>query len=167
MRIAILLLLFALPTGSTGNKPTGISNTYACKPGRIWVVPPKTVNLYFNCNGVLGRIYVHKGNKFKKGDLLASLKYEDVNEPTISAAIYRNKAREAWVGFNAHDELNPHPGQPELLKKNLANAEAACEKRISADQCYYLRALRNGMVVKEALKEGDLVSAAETVLIVR
>ncbi|MEP6612260.1 MAG: hypothetical protein ABJA76_10260 [Mucilaginibacter sp.] len=167
MKIAILLLLFALPTSATGNKPTGISNTSACKPAGIWVVPSKTVNLYFNCNGVLGRIYVHKGNRFKKGDLLASLKYEDVNTPTISAAFYRNQARDAWVALNTHDELNQHPGQPEKLKKNLANAEAAYEKRIGAGQCYYLRAAHNGLVVKEALKEGDLVGAGETVLIVR
>ena len=130
-------------------------------------MPPKTAKLYFNCKGVLGRIYVHKGKRFKKGDLLASLKYEDVNASAISTAFYRNEAREAWVALKAHDEQNPHAGQPELLKKNLANAEANYEQCITAGQCYYLRADRGGIVVKEALKEGDLVSAGETILIVR
>jgi multidrug resistance efflux pump len=155
MRIAILVILFALQTGPRGNRPIGVLSNYAAKSAKILFVPPKMVKLYFNCNGVLGRIYVRKGNRFKKGDLLASLKYEDVNAPTISAAFYRNQAREARVD------------QPERLKKNLANAEADYEKQIAANRCYYLRADHNGLVVKEALKEGDLVSAGETILIVR
>lgn len=147
MRIAILVLLFALQTGTTEN--------------------PKMTKLHFNCNGVLGRIYVHNGNRFKKGQLLASLKYEDVNAATISAAIYRNKAREAYVPLNAHDDMNLHASQPRLLKKNPGSAELNYEKCIAASQCYYLRADRNGLVVEEAIKEGGLVNAGETILIVR
>lgn len=147
MRIAILVLLFALQTGTAGN--------------------PKMTKLHFNCNGVLGHIYVHKGNRFKKGQLLASLKYEDVNAATISAAIYRNKAREAYVALNAHYDMNRHASQPKLLKKNPGGAEVNYEKCIAAGQCYYLRADRNGLVVKEAIKEGDLLSAGETILMIR
>jgi len=143
MRIAILILLFALQKSTTGNKPVGIPLT-----------APGINKLYFNCNGVLGRIYVHKGNRFKKGDLLATLKYEDVNEPSITAAYYRNKAREA---SEARDQPNPPPG----------GAELNYEKAIAAGQCYYLRADRDGIVLKVALKEGDPVGAGETILIVR
>ncbi len=143
MRIIILLLLFTLQKGATENQPAG-----------ILFLPPEMTKLHFNCNGVLGRIYVHKGSRFKKGELLASLKYEDVNEPAIAAAFYRNKARETP---EAHDKLNPHPG----------SAELNYEKAIVAVQCYYLRADRDGMIVKEVLKEGDSVSAGETILIVR
>ncbi|WP_295790570.1 hypothetical protein [Mucilaginibacter sp.] len=146
MRITILLLLFALQTSSTGNQPAG-----------ILFMPPEITKLHLNCNGVLARIYVHKGSRFKKGALLASLKYEDVNAPTISAAFYRNKAREAWVTPNTHNKQNSHPG----------SAELNYEKAIATDQCYYLRADRDGVVVKEVLKEGDTVSAGETILIVR
>jgi len=146
MRIAILLLLFALQKSATGNQPAG-----------ILFAPPEISKLHFNCNGVLDRIYVHKGSRFKKGDLLASLKYEDVNAPAISAAFYRNKAREACVVSDARNKLNPHPG----------NAELNYEKAIAAGQCYYLRADRDGVVVKGALREGDPVSAGETVLVIR
>jgi biotin carboxyl carrier protein len=146
MRITILLLLFTLHRGVAENQPAG-----------ILFAPPKTTNLYFNCNGVLGRIYVHKGSRFKKGDLLASLKYEDVNEPAITAAFYRNKAREAWTAPNTRNKLNSNPG----------NTELNYEKTIAACQCYYLRAARNGTVVKVALKEGDPVNAGETVLMAK
>ena len=161
MKIAILLLLFALPISSIENRPTGMSNTYACKPSGILFVAPKTVNLYFNCDGVLGHIYVRKGSRFKKGDLLASLKYEDVNAPTINAAFYRNQARDAWIA------LNQHPGRPKPLKNNPGRDEVNYENQIAANGCYYLRADHNGLVVKEVLKEGDLISAGETVLIIK
>jgi len=143
MRISILLLLFALLNAATTNQPTG-----------ILFPPPEITKLHFNCNGVLGRIYVHKGSRFKKGGLLASLKYEDVNEPAISAAFYRNKAREAP---EAHNKLNSHQG----------SAELNYEKAIVAGQCFYLRADRDGVVVQKVVKEGDSVSAGETVLTVK
>ena len=146
MRIAILLLLFALLSAATTNQPAG-----------ILFPPPEITKLHFNCNGVLGRIYVHKGSRFKKGGLLASLKYEDVNEPAISAAFYRDKARETSVAPKAHDKLSTYPG----------SAELNYEKAIAAGQCYYLRADRDGVVVQEVAKEGDTVSAGETVLIIR
>ena len=146
MRISILLLLFALLSAATTNQPAG-----------ILFPPPEITKLHFNCNGVLGRIYVHKGSRFKKGGLLASLKYEDVNEPALSAAFYRDKAREAGVAPNTHNKLNSHPG----------SAELNYEKAIAAGQCYYLRADRDGVVVQEVAKEGDTVSAGETVLIIR
>lgn len=167
MKIAILVILFALQTGPTRNQRIGVLNNYGAKSAKILFVPPKMVKLYFNCNGVLGRLYVHKGGRFKKGDLLASLKYEDVNAPTISAAFYRNQARDTYVALKDRDDLNPHPGYPELLKKNPANATAGYERRMAASQYYYIRAAHNGMVVKERLKEGDSVSAGETILIIK
>ena len=167
MRIAILVLLFALHTRATGNQPVDILNSFAGKPAGKLFVRPKMAKLHFNCNGVLGHIYVHKGKRFKKGQLLASLEYEDVNAPTINAAIYRNKAREAYVALRASDEMKQPARPPKLLKKPPGSAEVNHEKCIAACQCYYLRADHNGSVVKEALKEGDLVSAGETILIVR
>lgn len=167
MKIVILVILFALQAGVTGNQPIGILNKHAAKSVEELFVRPKMAKLHFNCNGVLGRIYVHKGSRFKKGDLLASLKYEDVNAQTISAAIYRNEAREEYVTLKAHHEMNLHAGQPKPLKNNPGSAEVNYEKCIAACQCYYLRAARNGRVVKEALKEGDLVSAGETILIIK
>jgi pyruvate/2-oxoglutarate dehydrogenase complex dihydrolipoamide acyltransferase (E2) component len=146
MRITILLLLFTLQTAATANQPA-----------RVLFLPSEMTELHFNCNGVLGRIYVHKGSRFKKGALLVSLKYEDVNEPAISAAFYRNRAREAWTTPNTHNKQNSNP----------RDAELNYEKAIAAGQCYYLTADRDGMVVKVALKEGDPVSAGETVLMVK
>jgi multidrug resistance efflux pump len=167
----MLILLFVLKVNGAGTE----SNCNLIPfPGKaadsigISNPPTKEMKLHFNCDGVLDHIYIHKGNTFKKGQLLASLRYEDVNIPIMSAVFYLDKARESLVFVRSQvEEKKQPPSQLELAKKNLDDAEANYEKALTAGGNYYLTAEANGLVIDEAAKAGDQVNAGQTILIVK
>lgn len=171
MSITTLILIFVLQINGAGNRTTCSLNSFPGYTGKsvgISLVSPEETKLHFNCNGVLNQIYVHKGNAFKKGQLLASLKYEDVNLPIMSVIFYLDKAKESYVIVKAQVEKKTQPAsQLKLAKKNLDDAEASYEKSLTAEQNYYLTASANGLVVDEVVKAGDQVSAGETILTVK
>nr|WP_294943089.1 hypothetical protein [uncultured Mucilaginibacter sp.] len=168
---ALALLLFScmrIATAETPNKST--ITRPAAYPFRTITATGlhgQKQGLYFNCNGVLAHIYVHKGERFKKGQLLASLEYQDVNAPIMSALFYRNKAREAYVQARAQFKNKAiTAAQLEAAKKNLIDAGANFQKSLAAEGNYFLVAPSNGIVLEEAVKPGDLIFAGKTILTV-
>lgn len=147
----MVILLFVLKINGTGIESTCNLIPFQGKADDsigISKPPTKETKLHFNCNGVLDHIYIHKGNTFKKGQLLASLKYEDVNVPIMSAVFYLDKARESLVFVRSQVEKKKQPhSQLELAKKNLDDAEANYEKTLTAGENYYLTAEANGLVI--------------------
>ncbi|MCW3117188.1 MAG: hypothetical protein JWM28_1270 [Chitinophagaceae bacterium] len=171
MRITIIVFIFVLQINGVGISTTSSLNSFQRYTGKsvgISPMSPKETKLHFNCNGVLAHVYVHKGHTFKKGQLLASLEYQDVNVPIMSAVFYLDNARESYVVVKTQVEKKALPAsQLELAKKNLDDAEANYKKSLTAEQNYYLRAGANGLVIEEGVKEGDCISAGETILTVK
>jgi multidrug resistance efflux pump len=168
---ALALLLIScirIATAETPFKSTAAyPAAYPCRSVAAVGLQGQKQGLYFNCNGVLAHIYVHKGGRFKKGQLLASLEYKDVNAPLRYACFYRDKAREAYVQARAQFKNKAiTAAQLEAAKKGLNEAEANLQKSLTAEGNYFLVAPSNGIVLEEAAKPGDLVFAGKTIMTV-
>jgi multidrug efflux pump subunit AcrA (membrane-fusion protein) len=126
------------------------------------------VKLSFKSDGIIDMIYVREGEFVKKGQLLANLKFTDVNPAFVNANFSVDKAQDDYVRIkNLFKAGTASFDQLQNAKEVLEIAEKSADT-IAFDELYnFIRASANGWVIKKKANEGEAISADAIILILK
>jgi membrane fusion protein, multidrug efflux system len=130
------------------------------------LVPTEELKLSFKTGGIVAKIFVREGDKVRKGDLLASLNLLEINANAEQAKIGYDKSFRDYT--RAENLLKE--GATTLEKKQNAETAMNIAKNSLEIAQFNLRhskieAPDNGIIMKQFVKENELVSSGYPVFL--
>ena len=130
------------------------------------LVASEELKLSFKTGGIVAKIFVREGDKVRKGDLLASLDLLEINANAEQAKIVYDKALRDYI--RAENLLKE--GATSLEKKQNAETAMNIAKNSLEIAQFNLQHSRieapdNGIIMKQFVKENELVSSGYPVFL--
>jgi membrane fusion protein, multidrug efflux system len=130
------------------------------------LVTTEELKLSFKTGGIVSKIFVREGDKVKKGDLLALLNLLEINANAEQAEIAYNKA---YRDYTRAENLLKEGATSLEKKQNAETAMNIAKNSLEIAQFNLLHsrieAPDNGIVMKQFVKENELVSAGYPVFL--
>ncbi len=176
--LTIVVLSSCKQTGDTGNVDVN-TNAVSVKSALVQTVEyrdtirasgvlvyNKESNLSFKTGGIIDRIEVHEGQYVRKGDLLASVKQDEIKASVLQAQSALDKAQRDYDRvLGLYNDSVATLEQLQNAKTQLTTSKASLNA-ISFNQTYSsIKAPSSGVIQKVLTDENEMVGAGSPVLI--
>lgn len=121
--------------------------------------------LSFKVGGIIDRIFVKEGQSIKKGQLLATLKLDEIDAQVTQAKLGFDKSKRDYTrAFNLYKDSVTTLEQVQNTKTVLEIAEKTLEQANFNRKYAYIYANSSGFVTKKIANEGEVIQSGFPVL---